>query len=205
MTTSEHGHEATRPLRLSRLFWLAVVVFLAAGTAYLLVKGTLDDPPRVTVFTPTRVLAPYEQILPDDVVQMEMQLSSKQPVVQDRMQVVGRYALTGLSPDHPIPLSAIGPLAPAALGTSYVFAIIGDPNLSLNGRQAPGDHDDLLLPGSGDGASGRLDNLFVLDSVVNDGIWIITLASSDVLAPEQSAALADSRVTVIRRPLRIPR
>jgi hypothetical protein len=188
---------AVRPLRLGRVAGLAVLVFVVAGVAYLLMFTGPDRVPQADVLVPVTTIRPFEVIEPRDLGVRTVPTQPGQAYLRDRDRVQGRYPRTVLSPDEPITADRLGPAAPAGLNEAHVFTIEGGTGISLAGSIRAGDVVDVL------GASwdGRIEQAFVLDvRRVRGERWAVILCVDRPLGPAQAAMLAAEHATVVRRP-----
>jgi hypothetical protein len=188
-----------KPLRLARLGWLLVLIFLLSGIAYLSVRGVLDHRPEITVLAPKKNIPPYQRIAAGDLKPVRIGAQPGRSFHQNRGLIENHYALTTLTAGKPIPVDATGPKAPDDLNRSFVFSIEGGASVSLGGQLSRGSRVDVLLPG--EPAPTRLEGLFVLDvRAITKEKWAVTLASSRMITDDQAAILAVGRANLVRRP-----
>jgi len=197
MTETTSQQPEVRPLRLTRVGALAVLVFLVGGVIYLFARHSLQTNPEVEVMVPVREIRPFEVIVPGDLGVRRVPMDPGRSYVRERAQLENRYALTSLLPDRPIGPEAVGPLAPAGLSSAFVFTVEGGAGVSLAGQLGRGSYVDVLLP-----SAGRIGNVFVLDvRAIGADRWAVTMSVASPLTNEQAAMLAEGRASVVRRPV----
>jgi hypothetical protein len=189
-------------MSISTVAWRAIVLFLLAGIAFLLLqdKWTAADPVRVLVAT--RDLPAFHLVQPGDVT-FTSPRSASAGALTARRAAVGHHTLTAIKADEVITSAEMGARAPSASDGWPVLTVVGGPRTTLGGRLARGDRVNLLLQALPEGPpAGLVRDALVLDmrmvGKTHDGS--VTLALPKPLDERQAAALAAGEVLVVRLP-----
>ncbi|TDP94780.1 SAF domain-containing protein [Labedaea rhizosphaerae] len=186
-----------RPVRLSLIAWLAVLLFGGAGVIYLSVTSGSDY-----VCEPVRDLPPYHQVAKSDVrVVAVPHGSAPDGATGSPESLIGRYTVQAQPAGRPLVPSAMGPVLPPGSLGGPVVALAAAPETTLGDRLQRGDLVDVLL--SSGARAQRVSGALVLDLVSGPRAAVV-LQVSAAQVPIVAGLRATAPVVVRTEPYQSP-
>ena len=161
-----------RPVRLSLIAWLAVLLFGGAGVIYLSVTSGSDY-----VCEAVHDLPPYHQVTKSDVrVVAVPHGSAPDGATGSPESVIWRYTVQAQPAGRPLVPSAMGPVLPPNSLGGPVVALAAAPETTLGDRLQRGDLVDVLVPAND--RTQRISGALVLDVVSGPRAAVILQVSA---------------------------
>lgn len=186
--------------RLSRVAWVAIVLFVCVGVAYLVGRQSGAEPSRVRVLVLAHPVPAYHVIVVGDLASAPVR-QAPPDAVSTSADLLGRYTTRPLAQGDIVRIHDVAPPLPAGASLGSIFSVEGGAAISLNGRLAPGDSVDLVgtLADTGPPAVIRGALVLAVDKIAADR-WVITVTKPGPIADDTAAALARASVATLRLP-----